>query len=361
MSSLAPASKPGKPVCCAVCGHEFPQDPLFAVACPDCGTPPGQFCRRPSGHSGPFVPFHAARDLAALTAGFYNHTDALGQPCGKQATNPPTQHGEAESLPVTVSERRPMSTCKWCDAGYPVIWKDGPWHLTVGDWAMKWWEQCTAQNERSPMLPQTPFDPQTAPAEEDNLDFGDFGAEQPAPAEPVAEETADCTAECEAEDDEDDGKQPEPPAAETPAPAATPKVTVPADTGITAEPYKFDECTITVAITLLPSDGDPDGRRVLVSTRSHQDLPAAMAALRLAHLAADDAPLGRLPEIVNSQLETLRAELPNRAVIAAKAKKPARTTVTVSAAKPAAQPAAASAPAAQPDQKPAQQQAMFSF
>jgi hypothetical protein len=73
MNPLLAAGKPGQPVRCRKCGHEFPQDPPFEVACPDCHAPPGQTCRRPSGHSGPFVPFHAARDLLALERGHYDH------------------------------------------------------------------------------------------------------------------------------------------------------------------------------------------------------------------------------------------------------------------------------------------------
>lgn len=80
MSALHAAAKPGKPVICATCSHTFAQDPPFEVPCPVCHAKAGQYCKRPSGHSGPFVPFHAERDLAALAAGFYDH----GSPaCGK--------------------------------------------------------------------------------------------------------------------------------------------------------------------------------------------------------------------------------------------------------------------------------------
>ncbi len=37
------------------------RDPVMAVACPTCGAKAGRWCKRPSGHSGPFVAFHAAR------------------------------------------------------------------------------------------------------------------------------------------------------------------------------------------------------------------------------------------------------------------------------------------------------------
>lgn len=44
---------------------------MLEVACPDCGAGIGVRCKRPSGHSGPFVDAHASRDLAADAAGAY--------------------------------------------------------------------------------------------------------------------------------------------------------------------------------------------------------------------------------------------------------------------------------------------------
>lgn len=38
------------------------------VACPLCGALAGGWCKRPSGHAGPFVAFHAARRAAAAEA-----------------------------------------------------------------------------------------------------------------------------------------------------------------------------------------------------------------------------------------------------------------------------------------------------
>jgi hypothetical protein len=58
---------------CPLCGHTWPRDPCFEVACPTCGANAGAYCKRPSGHSGPMVPFHAERDLAAAAAGAYAH------------------------------------------------------------------------------------------------------------------------------------------------------------------------------------------------------------------------------------------------------------------------------------------------
>lgn len=39
-----------------------------SVPCPNCGAKAGRWCKRPSGHSGPFVGFHAARRKAAEAA-----------------------------------------------------------------------------------------------------------------------------------------------------------------------------------------------------------------------------------------------------------------------------------------------------
>jgi hypothetical protein len=80
MAKLHAAAKPGQGVVCMRCGHGFPQDPPFEVTCPACGAGPGQYCKRPSGHSGPFVEFHASRDLEALRLGFYDHDGVEG--CG---------------------------------------------------------------------------------------------------------------------------------------------------------------------------------------------------------------------------------------------------------------------------------------
>ncbi|MBO9375553.1 hypothetical protein GG804_02130 [Sphingomonas histidinilytica] len=53
------------------CGKSWPRDPVLEVECSDCRAPIGAGCRRPSGHSGPFVELHTARDLLADRLGFY--------------------------------------------------------------------------------------------------------------------------------------------------------------------------------------------------------------------------------------------------------------------------------------------------
>jgi len=45
-----------------------PTDPVLAVPCPTCGARAGSHCRRPSGHSGPFVAPHRTRRDAAEAA-----------------------------------------------------------------------------------------------------------------------------------------------------------------------------------------------------------------------------------------------------------------------------------------------------
>lgn len=59
-----------KEATCNLCGRRWPRDPRLEVACPDCGAPAGQRCRRPSAHRGNFVEFHVAREQLAVDAGF---------------------------------------------------------------------------------------------------------------------------------------------------------------------------------------------------------------------------------------------------------------------------------------------------
>ena len=39
------------------------------------------------------------------------------------------------------------------------------------------------------------------------------------------------------------------------------------------EPYDFERCTIQIGLQLLPDDGDPAGRPVVVGVRNHADAP----------------------------------------------------------------------------------------
>jgi hypothetical protein len=64
VKGTALCAKPG-------CSRQWPRDPVLEVSCPDCHAPVGTRCRRPSGHSGPLIALHAARDVLAYRQGFY--------------------------------------------------------------------------------------------------------------------------------------------------------------------------------------------------------------------------------------------------------------------------------------------------
>lgn len=81
----AACNKPG-------CGKSWDIDPVLLMPCPDCCAPIGAGCRRPSGHSGPFVELHASRYLLANREGEYGPCP-LGL-CG--ASN----RGHQSSLPL---------------------------------------------------------------------------------------------------------------------------------------------------------------------------------------------------------------------------------------------------------------------
>ena len=89
------------------------------------------------------------------------------------------------------------------------------------------------------------------------------------------------------------------------------------------EPYDFDRCTIQIGLQLLPDDGDPAGRPVVVGVRNHADAPI----VTLTRLSA----LGPLPQLVTELLDRLRAELPERKT--AKEETAARKKVEEDAAK----------------------------
>lgn len=54
---------------CHACGQQWPRHPALKVECPQCGSKSGQDCFRPSGHAGPFVEPHAAREQVAVDRG----------------------------------------------------------------------------------------------------------------------------------------------------------------------------------------------------------------------------------------------------------------------------------------------------
>ena len=62
-----------------------PEADPYAEPCPTCGVGAGSHCRRPSGHSGPFVAPHAARRRAAETYERISPADVswlVGTPAG---------------------------------------------------------------------------------------------------------------------------------------------------------------------------------------------------------------------------------------------------------------------------------------
>jgi hypothetical protein len=76
--------------------------------------------------------------------------------------------------------------------------------------------------------------------------------------------------------------------------------------------YEFDKCLISVAMGMLPDDGNPDGRLVMLGVRNHQDEPI-FATCRLNDLAP-------LPDPIQQLLERLKEQLPARSEKAARKK-----------------------------------------
>jgi hypothetical protein len=156
-----------------------------------------------------------------------------------------------------------------------------------------------------------------------------------AAAEPEAEEVVEFAGEaagpnCSREDT--DGDEPSgsgtPPADANPTekkPEATKQVNVVED-----DPYEFEKCLITVAMALMPDDGSPDGRMVMLGVRNHQDEPL-LATCRLSDLMP-------LPDPVQQLLEQLKDQLPARSEKAAerKAKAEEAKKKLASKSKPAA-------------------------
>ena len=96
------------------------------------------------------------------------------------------------------------------------------------------------------------------------------------------------------------------------------------------DPYEFEKCLITVAMALMPDDGSPDGRMVMLGVRNHQDEPL-LATCRLSDLMP-------LPDPVQQLLEQLKDQLPARSEKAAerKAKAEEAKKKLASKSKPAA-------------------------
>jgi hypothetical protein len=101
------------------------------------------------------------------------------------------------------------------------------------------------------------------------------------------------------------------------------------------DPYEFDKCLITIAMALIPDDGSPDGRKVMLGVRNHQDEPL-LTTCRLSDLMP-------LPDPVQLLIEQLKEQLPARSEKAVERKKAAEEKKkTASAPRTKAAPAAKS-------------------
>jgi hypothetical protein len=162
--------------------------------------------------------------------------------------------------------------------------------------------------------PQTPEDDQPV-VEEDVEPESDTEAEDETPAE--EEENAEAAASDDDDDEEKkDDEDEEDDEADSPAEAKTgekkPEESKPVNV-VEQDPYNFDQCLITIAMALMPDDGNPEGRPVMLGVRNHQDEPL-MGTCRLSDLMP-------LPDPVQQLIEQLKADLPVRSERTAKRRK----------------------------------------
>ena len=117
------------------------------------------------------------------------------------------------------------------------------------------------------------------------------------------------------------------------------------DPGLKGQPYEYNACTIGIAFTLLPDDGTGN-RNVLVTVRSHEDLPAAMKLYRISDLIGEGGQsFGKAPLVIGEMLEAMKEALIKRI---ATQKQAQRKTITVENGKPA-QAAVPATPASKPN------------
>ena len=131
---------------------------------------------------------------------------------------------------------------------------------------------------------QAPEDDQPAAREEVEPE-SDIEVEDETPAE--EEENAEAAASDDDDDeekkddeDEEDDKTDSP--AEAKPGEKKQEVSKPVNV-VEQDPYNFDQCLITIAMALMPDDGNPEGRPVMLGVRNHQDEPL-MGACRLSDL-----------------------------------------------------------------------------
>ena len=160
--------------------------------------------------------------------------------------------------------------------------------------------------------PQTPEDDQPVVEEEvepeSNTEVED---EAPAEEEENAEEAAsddqheddddEEKKDDEGDDEEEDDKTDSP--TEAKPGGKKPEESKPVNV-VEQDPYNFDQCLITIALALMPDDGNPEGRPVMLGVRNHQDEPL-MGTCRLSDLMP-------LPDPVQQLIEQLKADLPQR-------------------------------------------------
>jgi len=186
------------------------------------------------------------------------------------------------------------------------------------------------------------------PAEEEDMPEAENQVLAEVPAEEASEEiveSADEAGNLESEEpgdgaeegsDENESATPEP---DDKKPDAPKQVNV-----VEEDPYDFDKCQIAIALALLPDDGSPDGRSVVLGVRNHQDEPI-LTTCRLSDLMP-------LPDPVQQLLEQLKADLPARSEKASDRKKKAeeakKKVVSAGKSKPQAKPATVKAKAEKP-------------
>jgi zinc-ribbon domain len=146
----------------------------------------------------------------------------------------------------------------------------------------------------------------------------------PPAAAALSETTEDENDEVEGEEAEEEGtEESETVDTATPAKPGTPRKAVTVSTKVkvdaTAEPYAAGQCTLTLALTLQPDDGHPEGRPVVVGVRSHAEAPLLMMG-RLKTLQLSE-PLLTLVRDYEAKLPALGAECAAKKQVAAEAAK----------------------------------------
>ena len=176
-----------------------------------------------------------------------------------------------------------------------------------------------------------PAEPETATEETNQLLATEAGGE---PEEMTGTENeADDTTGGNGEDEATEAEKDETPATTgAPTPTAA-QPTVKQVNVVEEDLYDFNKCLISVALGMLPNDGNPDGRLVMLGVRNHQDEPI-FTTCRMNELTP-------LPDPIQQLLEQLKEQLPARSEKAARKKAKAKAEeekrkAAISKTKPAA-------------------------